>query len=660
MKFRLMVLMVMLFCMCGNAWGLSTERSGLIYYPTSGAALVSMNSSAESRGYPVTFKLTHSGSGVSTPYYITSGVTFSELITLEFENGAMFVPTSGVTIKPYGPAHIKAQQTQQVFDLSSGGTVAFSADGTGYPGLWGAKCDGVTDDTDEIQACMTACKTVELSGGTYLVTLLKCRDGQELKGAGMYATTLKLPDNVGVEGGDHYGIVPRDATVKQVSFHDFGYDGNEANNTSWQGVISDYNSLKANGISFPNTGIYTFSADYVSIHNVYIRNTLRNCINIQSFAGNANISNVHLKNSALDHLMYIKTKAPSNITNVLAEGFSRSFFSLGNVQGNNWVITNTVANPYSAYPFVTSTTSILSNRGTSGSGLNEGITLSNLTAYLDSEFNTRGFISGSGATVYGSNYSNIKIFQINPTDTTEFQLLRVDEGFPNYGTTLKNVELNGFSKNTKLAYLVDAKGLTIDGVDIRYRSGEVADATELIQSGVNSDIENMSVSNVTSDLSGMLFKTGGASTTTTNAIFRNIYMPNNYYNVGTHPIGPNGGDLSGVKCYDSIFNSDGPDGSVATAIVWSGCSFYNGLSDDSGVITYSPGGSTSQFIIPHGLCSAPVYYDVTVSGSGNNYIAYKATSDETNITVDFASNIPSGTNSLDLIWQGSISYDSAF
>jgi len=93
---RLMVLMVMLFCMCGSAWGLSTERSGLIYYPTSGPSLISMNAAAESRGYPVTFKLTHSGSGVSTPYYIASGVTFSDLITIEREYGAVLVADNAV------------------------------------------------------------------------------------------------------------------------------------------------------------------------------------------------------------------------------------------------------------------------------------------------------------------------------------------------------------------------------------------------------------------------------------------------------------------------------------------------------------------------------------------------------------------------------------
>ena len=99
---RLMVLMVMLFCMCGNAWGLSTERSGLIYYPTDGASAIAINSAIESRGYPATIKFTFDGSGVSKAYVLPSGVTFSELVTLEFENGAMLDIDTDITASVEG------------------------------------------------------------------------------------------------------------------------------------------------------------------------------------------------------------------------------------------------------------------------------------------------------------------------------------------------------------------------------------------------------------------------------------------------------------------------------------------------------------------------------------------------------------------------------
>jgi len=149
---RLMALMVMLFCMCGSAWGLSTERSGLIYYPTDGASLVAMNTAAESRGFPVTFKLTHTGSGVSTPYYTPSGVTFSDLIHLEFEWGAMLVPASGVTARLHSANHVIADPMQQIYD--GDGVIRFTTGGVVHPGHWGAGKN--SDDYGPLQSSIDA------------------------------------------------------------------------------------------------------------------------------------------------------------------------------------------------------------------------------------------------------------------------------------------------------------------------------------------------------------------------------------------------------------------------------------------------------------------------------------------------------------------------
>ena len=129
---RLMVLMVMLFCMCGNAWGLSTERSGLIYYPTDGASAIAINSAIESRGYPATIKFTFGGSGVSKAYILSSDVTFSELATLEHEHGAMLSWSSGVTIT-LDPTKIDALPSQQIWDRDGG--LIFSEPGT-IPIAW--------------------------------------------------------------------------------------------------------------------------------------------------------------------------------------------------------------------------------------------------------------------------------------------------------------------------------------------------------------------------------------------------------------------------------------------------------------------------------------------------------------------------------------------
>ena len=79
-----------------NSSGVSIEKSGLIYYPTDGASTIAINSAIESEGYPATIKFTFGGSGVSKAYILSSDVTFSELVTLEFENGAKLVYSGGI------------------------------------------------------------------------------------------------------------------------------------------------------------------------------------------------------------------------------------------------------------------------------------------------------------------------------------------------------------------------------------------------------------------------------------------------------------------------------------------------------------------------------------------------------------------------------------
>ena len=163
---RVLVLMVMLFCMCGNAWG-ATEKSGLIYYPTDGASLVAIHNAVKARGLPAHYKLTYSGSGVSTPYIITSGVTFEDYETLEFENGAMLSYGSGVTLTFDRPEQVIAEPTQIIKDGS--GWILFDNVGTIYANNWGEQ----TYDT--VNKCYRACPSgsaaegsnIILSGGTW-------------------------------------------------------------------------------------------------------------------------------------------------------------------------------------------------------------------------------------------------------------------------------------------------------------------------------------------------------------------------------------------------------------------------------------------------------------------------------------------------------------
>ena len=729
MYFKIMKAVFFISCIlfCSSAWGLS-EKSGLIYYPEDGAAIISMAAAAESRGYPATFKLIHAGSGTSTIYIISSGVTFSNLITLEFENGAMLSPSSGVTVTA-NLNEVDAGMSQHIF--TGDGAVTSSTDSKGSPNWWGAIPNDSTDDEDAIQACLDACKETELQTGIYIASRLECNTGQNFYGQGQYASGIKLPDNATIVGGVWNGISNKEGDTN-ISVHDMFYDGNESNNTSWQGVIATYDDLHSSGINFNDNGPSPTATGPFSVYNMYIHDTLRNCISIQTTSEHVNINNVHLKNAALDHHLYVRTIAPANINNVFSEGFARrGFYALAGCQMTNITLTNTVENPYIAYSYVNNTNAIVSNRGTAGDeDYNEGVSIVNLTGYIDTDYTDVGLVQG-GDTVRGSNFKNIRLYQTNASDDSTFTFLKLESGGDIEGLNTESIYLYDFNRNLRYLFAdgVGASQLTCKNTYIRYRDDE----------DFSSDFEFLFRPDGTNwgwDISNFYVNTGyrlcqfGSSSTNTNILFHNINMPDAYWLDGSHPVDPNNADLYNVKITDSVFKNDGPDASVSAQLIWVDCKFWNKVEDgttdgtttsklidstqnflstvsvgdvvynttddtetyvtvvdsdtslslnsdyfvsgegyiivtpklanNTSVETFSPDGSTSQFEVAHGLCDTPDTFSATVSGSGNNYIAYKVTATSTNLVVDFASNVSSGTDSLDIQWTASISPRSTF
>ncbi len=183
MRLKLMAVFVFVWCMLvgSTAWG-AYEKSGLIYYPTNGAELIAMHNSVVARGLTAHYKLTNNGSGSTTAYALTSGVTFENYETLEFENGAMMVTTSGQTYVLN--CVLDADPLQHVFDGGGSYTGNLQVP-VFYAQWWGAKRDnGITDSTDAIK------------------TVLALAKGADDTGIGRSAANFHLPD----AGGGFYKI----------------------------------------------------------------------------------------------------------------------------------------------------------------------------------------------------------------------------------------------------------------------------------------------------------------------------------------------------------------------------------------------------------------------------------------------------------------------
>lgn len=110
---------------------------------------------------------------------------------------------------------------------------------------FGAKGDGVTNDSTAINAALTAASTtgglVFLPPGTYLATNLAVDSNVWLCGAGVDATKIKLPNSgnapviISKDFATHTGTNDTNSPVN-FKISDLSIDGNKANNTSGYGI----------------------------------------------------------------------------------------------------------------------------------------------------------------------------------------------------------------------------------------------------------------------------------------------------------------------------------------------------------------------------------------------------------------------------------------
>lgn len=166
-------------------------------------------------------------------------------------------------------------------------------DGTGYNVLvynenaptynvkdYGAKGDGVTDDTDAIKAVLNKLVggvggIVYFPFGTYIVSETIMVGGNvTICGDGVFNTILKLADNSNCD------VISNDENTLMyyVSIHDIGIDGNARNNSSGSGIllhnVSESQIYNVRIANFKEDGIHLTANNYSlspMIFNCYIR-----------------------------------------------------------------------------------------------------------------------------------------------------------------------------------------------------------------------------------------------------------------------------------------------------------------------------------------------------------------------------------------------------
>jgi len=284
---KIIIIGLIVFMSASLSWGKTFEQSGLILYPSTGTELLAMHTKAVARyaadGTTTHYKLIHT-SGASTPYEVSSAVTFEDYESFEFEPRAML---SGGTVAIYSPANIKAGSTQQIFD---GATVTFTeSGGCVSPNMWGTNTTpGTTDMTDEINYALAASANIMLIDDEYLFTDITLVGDYNFLGTGFLvgSTTGSAPLASVLKATDSSGrLVLMEAYYNSVITLSSDID--------MQGKLRINDALiKSSNKSFDVEGVLI--SDNISMHSTSLNIRLGGDAHITTYFSNCDSNNTAL------------------------------------------------------------------------------------------------------------------------------------------------------------------------------------------------------------------------------------------------------------------------------------------------------------------------------------------------------------------------------
>jgi len=302
-------------------------------------------------------------------YRINENMVIPSRINIRVEQGAQFSLQQGTTLQIEG-LFTGPQQTL----FSGEGNVRFTNPAvTISPVWWGHRPENDYVRNDEImKKVMDALPnggTVELASGTFQHKLIDVANAVTLQGAGCTfnhdpecantcndgcatspdepnvpaccSTVIQLPDFPPNDEERYLYASPQNqytpqenfiackSGVRECTIRNLEYDGNAQRNRNWKGRNSsksfpywtnnDYDPIYAHGIyGGPFQG--RRPPQSMRIENLYIHDTIRDGVvigELPSFSA----QNLRIKNSDIDHLIYISQSEPVSMQNMLLEGY---------------------------------------------------------------------------------------------------------------------------------------------------------------------------------------------------------------------------------------------------------------------------------------------------------------------------------------------------
>lgn len=486
------------------------------------------------------------------------------------------------------------------------------------------------DATDALQAAAdTELSVIYAPVGTYIFTALEIKESQSLVGDGPGKTILKTKAET-VDDDETILGVYADGTA-YFAVRNIELDGNASNQSA---AIGNRDYCYHHGINCSTNGLTTTPPLHVVLDNVYAHDFVRNPFVMGRGVESVNASNVHAKNSKLDHLIYAEYSDTGNWANVICEGYwDRAAIVAEGQNFNNVSFLNVVANPddptYALGKYV-------QDRDGRGSQW------SNIFAELDPTVCT----NFAEVLAKGSTFTNVHIKQTAEDDTAWYAF------YPNAGATgglfINGLVIEAAGAGAKIMNTPNAThtldGCVITGVEINYYSGVTAGTTSLFD--FRSDISNLLVQ-------GLRARSGCGKLVTfstedfTNITFRDCRIENN---TTATPYASGGGATLTNILFENCVSDDDGSGTDLSSFKYERCKYGAKVSQNSGKSTQSANGSSTTFSIAHGLARTPGWVQVTPGSADANGV-FHLTVSSTNVNVVYAAAPGAGTNNLILYWE---------